>query len=66
MNKVLIHRSSDVKETHTGNKRLKSVFNKFDSNSDPHMERIHVESVNPNGRTLRGRSFTHLFVVTIL
>ena len=61
--KLLITRSSDVKSTFNNNKKIKSVFNKFESSSDPKKQRIHVENVNPNGRTLRGK-YSHMHLIT--
>lgn len=55
MDKVLIHRSSNVVDTGSQHIALKQIFRKFNSSADPHQERIHVENVHSDGRVFKGK-----------
>ena len=56
MEQLLIERCNDIEETAAEYENIKS-FHKKHFSSDHRKERIHSESLNPNGRFLKGKSF---------
>ena len=55
MEKVMVHRGNDVVDTASNHIKLKQILRKFNSSADPQQERVHVESVHPDGKIFKGK-----------
>jgi hypothetical protein len=60
MEKLLANRELSIEENQSNLKSLREAFRKNETSSDVKMERIHIESTNPNGRVMKGNLFINI------
>ena len=62
MEKLLGNRELSIEENQSNLKTLKEAFRQNETSSDVKMERIHIDSINPNGRTLKGKTKLLIYI----